>query len=93
MYRHRLIDRAIPHTGQLCNFRVGVQDRDRCHETAISHTLYDVKMALHFTTEAPEDQFYTDFGNLNKFPEDVRVDKSLRDATIHTNHLCRLSKS
>ncbi len=30
-------------------------------------------MALHFSSERPEDQFYTDFGNLNKFGEDVSV--------------------
>jgi hypothetical protein len=28
-------------------------------------------MALHFTGEAPEDQFFTDFGNLNKFQDEV----------------------
>ena len=28
-------------------------------------------MALHFSTERPEDQFYTDFGNFNKFGEEV----------------------
>jgi hypothetical protein len=27
-------------------------------------------MALHFCTERPDDQFYTDFGNLNKFEEE-----------------------
>ena len=30
-------------------------------------------MALHFSTERPEDQFYTDFGNFNKFGEEVRT--------------------
>ena len=30
-------------------------------------------MALHFSTERPEDQFYTDFGNFNKFGEEVRM--------------------
>ena len=30
-------------------------------------------MALHFSTERPEDQFYTDFGNFNKFGEEVRI--------------------
>ena len=29
------------------------------------------KMALNFTSETPEDQFYTDFGKLNKFEDDV----------------------
>ena len=28
-------------------------------------------MALHFTSERPEDQFYTDFGNFNKFEGEV----------------------
>ena len=28
-------------------------------------------MALHFTSERPEDQFYTDFSNLNKLGEEV----------------------
>lgn len=28
-------------------------------------------MALHFSSERPEDQFYTDFGNLNKFEDEV----------------------
>lgn len=28
-------------------------------------------MALHFSGEAPEDQFYTDFGNLNKLQDEV----------------------
>jgi hypothetical protein len=27
-------------------------------------------MALHFSAERPDDQFYTDFGNLNKFEEE-----------------------
>ncbi len=31
------------------------------------------EMALHFSSERPEDQFYTDFGNLNKFGEDVSL--------------------
>ena len=30
-------------------------------------------MALHFTVERPEDQFYTDFANMNKFGEEVRL--------------------
>lgn len=29
-------------------------------------------MALHFSSERPDDQFYTDFGNFNKFEEEVR---------------------
>lgn len=29
-------------------------------------------MSLHFSTDRPEDQFYTDFSNLNKFGEEVR---------------------
>ena len=29
-------------------------------------------MALHFSSERPEDQFYTDFNNLNKFGDEVR---------------------
>ena len=29
------------------------------------------KMALHFCSERPDDQFYTDFGNLNKFEDEV----------------------
>ena len=28
-------------------------------------------MALHFSTERPEEQFYTDFNNLNKFEDEV----------------------
>jgi len=28
-------------------------------------------MALHFSGEHPEDQFYTDFGNLNRFDDEV----------------------
>ena len=28
-------------------------------------------MSLHFSSERPEDQFYTDFGNLNKFGDEV----------------------
>lgn len=31
-------------------------------------------MALHFTSERPEEQFYTDFGNLNKFGDEVRTE-------------------
>ena len=30
-------------------------------------------MALHFSAERPDDQFYTDFGNLNKFEEEVSL--------------------
>ena len=30
-------------------------------------------MALHFSTERPEDQFYSDFGNFNKFGEEVCI--------------------
>ena len=30
------------------------------------------KMSLHFSSERPEEQFYTDFGNLNKFGNEVR---------------------
>ena len=29
-------------------------------------------MSFHFTSEAVDDQLYTDFTNLSKFPEDVR---------------------
>ncbi len=29
------------------------------------------KMSLHFSSERPEDQFYTDFSNLNKFSNEV----------------------
>ena len=52
-------------------------------------------MALHFTSEAPEDQFYTDFGNLNKFQEDVRVVKplSMSSSTYPSTHLCSLSRN
>jgi hypothetical protein len=35
-------------------------------------------MALHFTGEAPEDQFFTDFGNLNKFQ-----DESFQSLMVH----------
>lgn len=30
-------------------------------------------MSLHFSSERPEEQFYTDFGNLNKFGDEVRL--------------------
>ena len=33
--------------------------------------LMSMIMALHFSSERPEDQFYTDFGNLNKFEDEV----------------------
>ena len=28
-------------------------------------------LPLHFSGDTPEDQFYTDFGNLNKFEDEV----------------------
>ena len=37
-------------------------------------------MALHFSSEAPEDQFYTDFGNLNKFEDEVISINSILEA-------------
>ena len=39
-------------------------------------------MALHFSSERPEDQFYTDFGNLNRFGEEV--------GTLYLNHQVKL---
>lgn len=34
-------------------------------------TPLSTNMAVHFSNEAPDDQFYTDFGNLNKFQDTV----------------------
>ena len=39
-------------------------------------------MALHFSTERPEDQFYTDFGNFNKFGEEVWRIKLAKTTTM-----------
>ena len=36
-----------------------------------SATPLAINMAVHFSNEAPDDQFYTDFGNLNKFQDTV----------------------
>ena len=41
-------------------------------------------MALHFSGEVPEDQFYTDFGNLNKFQDEVRINKFENNSLSHT---------
>jgi len=35
------------------------------------YTVHGMAMALHFSGEHPEDQFYTDFGNLNRFDDEV----------------------
>lgn len=35
------------------------------------YTVHVMTMALHFSGEHPEDQFYTDFGNLNRFDDEV----------------------
>ena len=39
-------------------------------------------MALHFSSERPEDQFYTDFGNLNKFNEEVSMHMGYADVAV-----------
>lgn len=38
------------------------------------------KMSLHFSSERPEDQFYTDFSNLNKFSSEVWLKQSFQDS-------------
>lgn len=43
--------------------------RSLTHYRSISTPTF--KMALHFSGEAVEDQFYTDFGNLNKLQDEV----------------------
>ena len=50
-------------------------------------------MALHFSSEAPEDQFYTDFGNLNKFEDEVISINSILEAKMIFSLLYRLFKS
>ena len=44
---------------------------------------HKVVMALHFSTEKPDDQFYTDFGNLNKFEDEVKFLKAYFSNFFH----------
>ena len=46
---------------------------DSCNNSQLATPLMSRihAMALHFSSERPEDQFYTDFGNLNKFEDEV----------------------